>query len=220
MMPPVFAHCLGQFHVTINPDHGREPRTVRFATDRAAALLAYLLEQPEKTHRRAYLAYLIWPERPEKLARQNLRQTLTRLRKAVEPYEIIESDYQTVRLNTAVIHSDLATFRHHLAQGQWAQAAACYQGEFLHSFQLSHNPAFDEWLLLTREAWQRQAKEVLTTLVSQAQQTSAWPEVVTYAQRYIQLEPWDEAMHRTLLTAWARSHQKAEAWQHYQRYVM
>ncbi|MCA9979587.1 MAG: AAA family ATPase [Anaerolineales bacterium] len=218
-MHPVFAHCLGRFQVTLTHPGRPNPTPIHFATDRVAALLAFLLNQPNEAHRREYLAYLIWPERPDALARQNLRQTLSRLRRAFKPYEIIESDYQTVRLNTAVVNSDLAEFRHSLTQNNLTHAADLYQGDFLHGFSLPENPAFGEWLLLTRDAWQRQARDVLAALIEQHQNAGHWGQVITCAQRYIQLEPWDEEMHRTLLAAWAHNNERAEAINHYQTYV-
>jgi hypothetical protein len=42
------------------------------------ALLAYLAVEAERPHPRASLAGLLWPERPETVARQNLRQSLLR----------------------------------------------------------------------------------------------------------------------------------------------
>ena len=52
---------------------------VKFATDHARALLAYLAVEPG-THDRSALAALLWPEQPENAARQNLRQTLLHLK--------------------------------------------------------------------------------------------------------------------------------------------
>ena len=218
-MPPIYAYCLGRFTVTITATDRQTQTEIRFATDRAQALLAYLLNQPHEAHRRDYLAYLMWPERPDTLARQNFRQTLSRLRRAGKPYELIESDRHVVRLNTAVVQSDLADFRQAIQNGHLAQASQLYRGEFLHGFHLSDNPAFDEWFLLTREAWQRQARELLASLVTQAMQAQKWAEAITYAQQYVAQEPWDEGMHRILLTALAENNQRPEALAHYQTYV-
>jgi DNA-binding SARP family transcriptional activator/predicted ATPase len=217
-MPPLHAHCLGRFTIT----HNSTP--IRFTTDRAQALLATLLHHAPEPQRRDYLAYLMWPERPDQLARQNFRKTLSRLRQATAPYDIILSDYHTVQLNPAVIHSDLAEFRQALAGdkptlAQLTHAADLYQGEFLHGFHLQDNPAFGEWLLLTREAWQRQARDILQQLIGQHIQAGQHPLAIPYAQRYVQMEPWDEAMHRTLLAALAATGQRAEALAHYHTYT-
>ncbi len=219
-MPPIYAYCLGRFRITDTTSPTDPLTEIHFATERAQALLAYLLNQPEEAHQRDYLAYLLWPERPDKLARQNFRKTLSRLRQAGGAHALIESDRQVVRLNTAVVHSDLVDFRQAVQNGQLAQAAQLYQGEFLHGFYLSDNAPFEEWLLLTREAWQRQARELLASLVAQAMEAEKWAKAITYAQQYVAQEPWDEGMHRTLLTALGQNNQRAEALAHYQSYAL
>ena len=47
------------------------------------ALLAYLVVEAAQPHRREALAELFWPERPEGVARDNLRQALSNLRTAI-----------------------------------------------------------------------------------------------------------------------------------------
>ena len=47
------------------------------------ALLAYLARQADRPHPRGALAALFWPNKPEKRALQDLRQTLARLRAAI-----------------------------------------------------------------------------------------------------------------------------------------
>ncbi|MEZ4640876.1 MAG: winged helix-turn-helix domain-containing protein [Caldilineaceae bacterium] len=49
-------------------------------TKRGQALLSYLLLNNAQVHTRTALAEFLWPEQPEKKSRQNLRQTLTRMR--------------------------------------------------------------------------------------------------------------------------------------------
>src|SRR5690242_16922140 len=57
---------------------------LEFATDSARALLAYLVVEGDRPHGRANLAMLLWPDRPQETAFSNLRQTLARLRKALQ----------------------------------------------------------------------------------------------------------------------------------------
>ncbi|MDA0243400.1 MAG: BTAD domain-containing putative transcriptional regulator [Chloroflexi bacterium] len=225
-MPPLQAHCFGRFAVTQSQDAGAVP--IHFATERVQALLAYLLAHPDEPQRREHLAYLIWPERPDELARQNLRKTLSRLRQAVAPHLLLISDYQTVQLNPEVIRSDVMRWQRLVQEANQSQspntavlkeAAELYQGEFLHGFYLQDNHPFTEWLLLTREAWQRQAQEVLNNLVAHYQRLGEWQTALTYARQYVQIDPWQEEMQRTLLTCLAQTGQRAEALLHYQQYT-
>ena len=69
---------LGSFQVTLEGE-----RITRFGAGTARALLAYLAVYAQTSHRREVLAGLLWPDRPQAAALQDLRQALSRLRKAI-----------------------------------------------------------------------------------------------------------------------------------------
>ena len=52
-------------------------------SDKARGLLAYLAVEAGQAHRREKLAGLLWPEQPEKAARDSLRNALATLRRAI-----------------------------------------------------------------------------------------------------------------------------------------
>ena len=54
-----------------------------FESDKVRALLAYLVVEADRPHRRAALAGLLWPERPERAAHLSLNQALSNLRRAI-----------------------------------------------------------------------------------------------------------------------------------------
>ena len=71
-------YFLGPFRVM------RDDQTViGFESDKGRALLAYLLVEPGRPHRREALAALLWPEQTDAAARQSLRQTLYMLRRTL-----------------------------------------------------------------------------------------------------------------------------------------
>ena len=51
-----------------------------FRSAKVQGLLIYLSLTPRRTHARDVLATLFWPDEPEAVAKQNLRQSLFRLR--------------------------------------------------------------------------------------------------------------------------------------------
>jgi DNA-binding SARP family transcriptional activator len=79
---------------------------------KAQALLAYLALAPDRAHRREKLASLLWSDRSEESARQNLRQCLTAIRRACDGARvlpiIIEND--TVRLDPGIVAVDVGQF--------------------------------------------------------------------------------------------------------------
>src|SRR3954453_12927234 len=66
---------LGPFEVTLD---GRP--VTGFAYNKVRMLLAYLAVEGGRPQTRTRLAALLWPDVPERLARQNLSQALTTLR--------------------------------------------------------------------------------------------------------------------------------------------
>src|SRR5512135_2640536 len=86
-------NVLGQFQVLIDavPISSFESDTVR-------ALMVYLAVEAGRSHRRATLVGLLWPDCPEQVARHNLRQALFNLRLALgdhtakPPYLLISRD--------------------------------------------------------------------------------------------------------------------------------
>jgi predicted ATPase/DNA-binding SARP family transcriptional activator/Tfp pilus assembly protein PilF len=83
---------MGSFRVALD-----EEAVTDFATDKAQALLAYLSLEAGRPHRRDALAGLLWPDQPERKARQSLRQELYNLRQAIgdrDPAELVETEVE------------------------------------------------------------------------------------------------------------------------------
>ena len=126
-------------------------------------LLIYLALNRQQAHERDVLATLFWPDEPEIVAKQNLRQSLYRLRQLLgetaqeeprgqaqdRPYLLVTRT--TVQFNAASDFTlDVATFLTHLAANQLEQAVALYRGDLLPGFTCDSLP-FDEWLRQERK---------------------------------------------------------------------
>src|SRR5262245_59263734 len=79
--PRMHLRLLGRFAATIA---GEPPRLLQISGPRHRALLAYLAMHPAYTDTRERVATLLWGDRPDKFARQSLRQCLLILRKEFE----------------------------------------------------------------------------------------------------------------------------------------
>ena len=133
----------------------RDQREITLPGRKELALFgAYLAMTPDEAHSREWLLALLWPDLPPDSARNNLRVTLYRLRKALGQGAIsflIESNRYTVRMNGAgAVQADAVQFydlmeayrRHtHVERAacptcrDWmVRAAALYQGELLRVF--------------------------------------------------------------------------------------
>ncbi len=206
--------------------------------DKVRALLAYLAVEAERPQRRDALAGLLWPDQPDRKARHSLRQALATLRQALgdqtadPPFLLIS--YETVQFNPASDYElDVATFTALLAAcdthahrqieacpactQRLAQAVPVYRGGFLEQFFLRDSAPFEEWALLTRERLHQQALQVLTDLASYHERRGEYAPMQRFAQRQIELEPWNETAHRQVMRALVQSGERGAALAQYER---
>jgi DNA-binding SARP family transcriptional activator len=85
---------LGAFRVSVD-----ESPVTAFGTDKARALLAYLVAEADRPHRREALAGLLWPDRPDATARNSLRQALHNMRHVLDPLPPAERTLQDHELS-------------------------------------------------------------------------------------------------------------------------
>ncbi len=200
-----------------------------FQSNKERALLAYLSEESQQPHTREKLAGLLWPERTESAARNNLRRALSNLRRTIgdrvqdgEPFLLVT--HRTIRLNPAAdTWIDTRAFRRLLASPrqqlppQLEQAIELYKGGFLEEFSLAGSPAFEEWSVMCRERYQRLMRETLHDLVGRYQAQSDSERALQLAWRLVDLEPWWEEAHQQLILLLAHSGRRSEALAQYLR---
>jgi adenylate cyclase len=223
---------MGTFQVTL------DERPVDFATDKARALLAYLALEATAPHRREALSGLFWPERPDRIARSNLRQTLHRLRSAIQdignPDPHLLVSHHDVQFNlrgdhwldVAEFERRLADYRAHCGRGlplcaQCLQAlkaaATLYQGELMAGFSSSGSPDFEFWFLTSQENYHRQALEAISRLGADYEMRGDHAQAADCAQRLVGLEPWRQSFHRLLMRNLALAGQRKAAIEQYAR---
>ena len=173
-----------------------------FDSDKVRALLAYLVVESERPHRRERLAGLLWPDFTERSARTNLRRALSNLRHVIgdqqadPPFLIITR--QSMQFNQASDHAlDVATFISLLAGSDGRapeisaleEAAALYQGDFLEGFSVPDSAAFEEWTLITRESLRGQAVRTLFHLAAAYEKQGVYEKALQHVRRLIALDP-------------------------------
>jgi len=195
-----------------------------FMSSKVPALLAYLAVSG-RPHQRDALAGLLWGEMPDAAAANNLRQSLTNLRKLADPHLIITRD--TVAFNCSAPFSlDTATFKDlmRLSGGQPAQqrvgllrqALDLYRGEFLEGFYVRDAPDFEDWALVQRVHLRELALAGWDALTGLLLDTGDYDGAVDAAGRLLAMDPWREEAHRQRMLALARSGQLSGALAQYQ----
>jgi predicted ATPase/DNA-binding SARP family transcriptional activator len=196
-----------------------------FESDKVRALLVYLAVESEGPHRREKLAGLLWPDWPERSARNNLRHALAVLRTAIGDREasppFLHVTRQTVQFNAASdAWVDAAAFGALLQPPEppgepslehMEEAAKLYQGDLLEGFSLADSPAFEEWMLLSREQYRRLVLEALYRLAEAHGDRGDHGRAVEHARRQTELDPWREEAHRQVMRLLAQSGRRSEA---------
>jgi len=200
-----------------------------FKSNRVRALLAYLAVEADRPHRREALAWLLWPDWPDRDALSNLRYSLSNLRLAIgdreadPPFLLITRN--NLQFNPDSRYSlDVKTFIQTAGTNEidsldidlLEQTAALYQGSFLEGFSLEDSNAFEEWTMLTRERLARQAAFVLHTLADTHEQRGEYNKARSFAWRQLELEPWDEVAHQRMMRAQALGGQRSAALAQYE----
>ena len=216
-------YLLGSFRVTLDG----QPVT-GFVSDKARALLAYLVVEADRLHRRERLTGLLWPDSSEQGARASLRTTLSNLRKVIGDREadppFLHVSRPQIGFNTASdfwcdVHEFLtlsAGRREAQSVPQLEKAVALYQGDFLQDLSLPDSSSFEDWVVLMGEHLRRLLQEDLHQLVRQHEERGQVDRALQYARRLVELEPEMESRHRMLIRLLALSGQRKAALTQYQ----
>lgn len=213
---------LGAIKVSLN-----EKPLTPFKSNKALALLVYLMVGADQPHRRGRLAGLFWPDHSERAARHTLSQTLLRLYKIIgrddaSPPFLLASR-QTIQFNPESDYwLDVAAFvrQANLAADQanhnpnfqaLHQVVDLYRGDFLEQFYLADSGLFDEWVLVKREQLRQLALKALDQLTVYYEQQADYGLAQHYARRQVEMEPYREDGHRRLMQALALSGQRGPA---------
>ena len=188
----------GAFQATL----GDRPLTA-FRSAKVQGILVYLVltQQPQT---REGLAALFWPDEPEAVAKQNLRQSIFRLRQVLGDADAQPAPYLlvtrlTVQFNAASDHVlDVAAFLSDLNRAQLEPAVTWYRGELLPGFTCDSLP-FDEWLQQERERLHRLALGALFELADYSLARADYPKAQSLARQQLAWEPWREEAHQQLM---------------------
>ncbi|MBK7894991.1 MAG: AAA family ATPase [Anaerolineaceae bacterium] len=191
---------------------------VRSIPTRAAqALLIFLLHQKMPVEREQLIDLFFQASTPKQAA-ANLRSTLSRLRKELAPFLLI--DGRSVGINPqADIWLDSTQFNQQIENDALDSALALYQGDFLAGFFLRDAPEFENWALVERERLRLKAIEGLKTQIAALQEQAAYWDALDAVNKLLGIEPFLEEIHRTKMVLLMRTGQRARALQQYQTVV-
>ena len=202
---------------TLQIDRDGQPSPVRHSP-RGLALLLHLLIS-RKSLSRETLADLLWDDYPTAQALRNLRALLFRLRRYI-PQIKIDGERLAFEVDPAD-EIDLFALLENLDSTQPDRLAAAlqiYQSDLLRDFYLPDAARFNEWLTIEREHLRRRVLAAYQRLCGLYQEQGDWPAGAAAAQRWLELDPFDEEAHYHRMNFLAASGQPRLALEQYQRY--
>jgi TolB-like protein len=204
---------LGPFEAT-----GPDERPIALPSLKARALLARLARRPGEPLARAYLAGLLWPDRPDAQGRASLRQALTAIRRALAPEaappaaagEVVALPAETVEVDVALLDRELAR-----PAPDPARVAGLARGPLLASFPPVED-TFDRWLEAERADLCRRALEGLRAPLARAAAAGDLA-LLPLCDAALALDPAFEPAYRARMAILARGGERAAALREYER---
>ncbi|MCB0166335.1 MAG: protein kinase, partial [Anaerolineae bacterium] len=214
-----------------SPRVERAGQPLELNTRKSMALIAYLAVTGQP-HRREALTTLLWPDSRSRQARSTLRTTLSTLNKILAG-EGLRVERDSIELDRAAdIWLDIEQFRqlvhtrenHNHTDGelcdeclvQLAEAVSLYRGDFLEGFTLPDSADFDDWQAFETDRLRRELAGVLEQLVTGHQTQGRFDAAISYAQRWLALDPLHEPAHRCLMQLYAAAGNRSAAMRQYQ----
>lgn len=189
---------------------------IEMPNKKLAGLLAYLACAAPVPQPREKLAALLWGSHFDAQAKQNLRQTVFRLRKLLGQDALVSTG-ELIGLEPAALSCDVVEFRSLQKEGTreaLAAAADLYRDRFLADVSISEE-TWNEWLSSERERHEGLALGALVGLSELELASGRSEEALRAAQRAVAMNSLREDAHRLIIRALAATGRKAEAIKHY-----
>lgn len=208
-----------------------EGKPLQTSRHKALALLVYLAMYSGKQSREA-LCTLFWPDYSQSKAFAYLRRTVWEVHHLLGK-GWLEADREAISLNPdAGFSLDAVDFQTQLDAIQQHNhppshtcpeciahlhnAALLYRGDFLDGFILRDSTNFEDWLFFQREALRGEYASALQKLAGLLTQAEAYTEAITFAQRWLALDTYNEGAHRLLMKTYTLNGQRHNALRQYQ----
>ncbi|HEX9895469.1 MAG TPA: BTAD domain-containing putative transcriptional regulator, partial [Gemmatimonadales bacterium] len=183
------------------------------AQPRRLALLALLARVGDRGISRDRLVGYLWPEADEDRARRSLSQALYSLRQGLRSEELFLGT-QELRLNPALVTSDLAEFDSTRREGNWGRAAELYTGPFLDGFHLPGTSEFERWAEAERQTLNNEYAELLERLAVQADRSGEYRSAVGWWRKLAALDPLNARIALALMRSQVAAGDRTAALRH------
>jgi len=131
---------------------------------------------------------LLWPELDSERARNNLKQLVFSLRRALSP-DVFAATGSSLRLDPNVITADVWAYEKSISDGALESAVARYGGPFLDGFNVPGLTEFERWIDTERERLAHMHAETLDTLAERATRAGQFEIASAWRRHLAALDP-------------------------------
>ena len=195
------------------------PLSGRITQRRRIALLACLAVARGRPVSRDKLLALLWPETDSERARHLLSDSVYLVRKELGEAAVLSLG-DDLKLDPALVTSDVAQFDQALSEGRLEQAAAHYGGPFLEGFHINDAPDFERWLDGERDGLARRYGRMLEELAQVRESASDFAAAAEWWRRLAAHEPASGRVALRAMQALAGAGDRAGAIQHARTHVV
>ena len=199
---------VGSADDTVLGEHGHQRRRL--------ALLAVLAASGEDGRSRDQLLGLFWPEVSQPRARHSLQQLLYAIRSSLD--ESVFTGSNPLRLNAAVVGSDIGDFIDALSRDELEAAIELYRGPFLDGFWLGDAPEFEQWMEAERGRLERRYTDALERLAKRAEDAKDPAAAARWLEKLIETDPLSSKHAIGLIRALMNAGDHAAALRYAERY--
>ena len=180
------------------------------------ALLAVLAAAGDRGCSRDRFLLYFWPDASQQQARHSLEQLLYKIRKSLGASPFL--GVNPLRLDPAIITSDVGDFERGLAAGDPEAAVGHYHGPFLDGFYLSDSPELEEWMSGERSRLEAEHAKALERLAQSAENRGDVEAAVGWWRRLFAVDSLSSRNALGLMRALANSGDHAAALRHAEQY--
>ena len=183
------------------------------AQRKSLALLALLAGSGATPISRDRLFALLWPEADAGRAGHRLTQLLYALRRDLDADALFLGSAE-LRLNPAVLSTDISHFTTALERGEFETAVTLYQGPFLDGFFLDDAPEFERWVETERAELARRHRAALEGLARAGSRRGDLAGAAEWWRRLAAADPLNARVAVACMEALAAAGDRAAALQH------
>lgn len=177
---------------------------------RRLGLLVLLAVAGERGMPRDKVLGLLWPDAPDPRARHALAQQLYAQRLELGMEDLFLGT-KNLRLNAALIATDLQDFSRAMDTEDWRRAISVYRGPFLDGFHLGGGVEFERWQAGERDRLARCHATALERLATAAAEQGDQTGAAEWWRRRMEIEPGNSRVAGALIRALADSGDRAGA---------